>query len=1038
MIKQKLKMKPKIQRRFSAPGLSFLLMLIFCSFSITNLNAQNQVSGTVTDGGGVPLPGVNVIQKGTNVGVVTDFDGSYNINLSNGEQTLTFSYIGFESKEVAVASQSVINVSLTEDVQGLDEVVVIGYGQKKKVDVIGAVGSVDSEELNTVAPVDVLQGAQGRVAGVQVISNGGPGSDSEIYIRGISTFGAGSTPLYIVDGQQVDDISNLNPSDVKSMDILKDGASAAIYGSKSANGVVLITTKQGKPGHPKMTVDYISSVSFLNTLVPVSNTRQWNKFESLRTGSDDDSGKVEDSLGIRNQLVVDVQDEIKQLGVKNQLNLAFSGGSDKAKFYWNSGYLDETGIIRGSGYKRITTNLKVDFDLNKFITAGTRINGTYQFQDGLNEGSVFRNLSYRQPNVLLIDFDGSYIRERYGRTNPIARADLQVNDDRQFRSSVFNYVQFNIAPFLTFKTTLGFNYRDQKLNQFNPQETVNIDNGKINGSERHRTFYDFQNENFFNFQKTFNEKHNVSALLGFSVQKWWSEYSELNAIEFNNDYIHTFNNVQEYNLNSTGTTATVHSLSSVFGRVEYDFDGKYLISGSIRRDGSSRFGQNKKWGNFPAIQAGWRISEEGFMDSLTFLDDFKLRASYAITGNERIGDFESIALYQPGYYYNSVNGFAPTQLGNADLGWEETAQQNYGVDLSMFKRRLNITVDRYIKTTEDLLYQVPIPQETGFSSIRSNIGSVENKGWEIGISAKPIRTKNFTWSTNFNISYNENEVLELADEDGFETGGYLIEEGESLGNMYGYENLGVFRYDESNAFTPEGAQLTPNFDENQNFVNYTLNGQEYSGDVEQLTFSNRVLKGGDIIFKDLNGDFNIDAANDRTIIGNGFSDFSGGFSNRFDYKGFSFSFLFNYNFGNDIYRNYDHRRDKASNSVYAPSPDRIDDAWVNQGDITRYPSLESSRANNRSGFESNYVSDGDFISLKNIRIGYDLSKQTLEQLGFINRVSLNVTVNNLLMLTNYEGYNPELGYRGNPLQPGWDSLRYPNKTEIILGLNLEF
>lgn len=426
------------------------------------------------------------------------------------------------------------------------------------------------------------------------------------------------------------------------------------------------------------------------------------------------------------------------------------------------------------------------------------------------------------------------------------------------------------------------------------------------------------------------------------------------------------------------------------------------------------------------------------MKSFRFLNDFKLRASYAITGNERIGDFESIALYSPGSFYNSVNGFAPVQLGNDNLGWEETAQQNYGVDLSLFKRRFNVSVDRYIKTTNDLLYQVPIPQETGFSNIRTNIGSVENRGWEFSVSYRAITTNDFKWSTGFNLAYNKNKVLDLADDDGFESGGYLIEEGESLGNIYGYKNLGVFQYDQSNAFTPEGTRLTPNFDENKQFVNYTLNGQEYTGTIEKLKFANRVLKGGDIIFEDQDGDFNIDAANDRKVIGNGLSDFVGGFNNSFNYKNFMMSFLITYNFGNDIYRNYDHVRDKASNSVYAPNPERIDGAWVNQGDITTYPSLEASRSNNRSGFESNYVSQADFIKLRNVKLGYDFSKEALEKIGFINKLTLSANFNNLFMLTNYEGYNPELGNRGNPLQPGWDSLRYPNKTEIIFGLNVQF
>ena len=1032
-------MKEKIKRQENGVSRFYLfamLLFIVCSFSV---QAQvNNVSGIVTSNDGIPIPGVNVLQKGTTNGAVTDFDGNYSLKLRSGSDILVFSYLGYKTVEVSSKGKSTLSVVLEEDNQELDEIVVIGYGTAKKRDVLGSVGSVKTEQLNESVPVDALQGLQGRVSGVQIITSGAPGSSSDIVIRGISTLSGGIGPLYVVDGQQVDDIDNINPNDIESIDVLKDGASAAIYGSKSANGVVLITTKKGEIGLPKIEVSVQNSIGFLTNKVPVSNTLQRNKFTSLRTGSTDDSGAVQDSLGIRTQLVVDIQEEIKRVAVKNQINLAFSKGSESAKFYWNTGFLNETGIIVGSNFKRINTNLNLDFDINKVISAGTRLTGTYQLQDGIPEAIVFRELSYRQPDVLLIDFDGSFIRERFARANPIARAALATNDNRQFRGSSFNFVNFQMTPSLSFRTTAGINYRLQKLNEFRPSQTVDALSGRITGRERIRLSYDIQNENYFSYNKKFDGGHNVTGLLGLSVQKWEQENTTLQANEFNNDYIQTFNNVAELNLDNTGTEWFRNSLSSVYGRASYGYKGKYLLSGTLRRDGSSRFGKNKQWGNFPGVSAGWRVSSEKFMESLDFLSEFKLRASYAITGNERIGNYDSQALYEPGNFYDGVNGFAAFQLGNPNLGWEETAQQNYGIDLSFFKRRLMISVDRYVKTTTELLYDRLIPEETGFSSVRANIGSVENKGIEVDIQTTPIQTEDFRWFTSFNIAYNQNKVLKLADEDGFEIDGYFIEEGESIGNMYGYKNLGIYQFDESNAYSDDGVRLNPNFDENDNFVNYTLNGQEYSGNVNQQSFNNRVLRGGDIIWEDQDGNFNIDAQNDRTIIGNGLSDFVGGFRNSFDYKEFSFSALLTFNFGNDIYRGYDHTRDKANNSVYTPGPERIDGAWINQGDITRYPSLETSRSQNRSGYESNYVSKGDFIKIQNIRFGYNFNKQTLDKLKFINNLSFSVVINNLLTFTNYEGYNPELGWQGDPLRPGWDNLRYPNKTDIIFSLNAQF
>ncbi|PQJ77582.1 SusC/RagA family TonB-linked outer membrane protein [Polaribacter glomeratus] len=1025
------------------------LFLAFLFLMVCSLSTKAQtitVKGVVISNNGVPLPGVSVLQKGTSNGTSTDFDGNYTIKLLiNKSKTLVFASLGFEDKEVAAGNKTVVNVTLSESSQQLEEIVVIGYGTANRRDVLGSLASVKSEDLNANVPVDALAGLQGRIAGVQILTNGAPGSSSEILIRGISTLNSGTGPLFVVDGQQVDNIDNINPNDIESIEVLKDGASAAIYGSRSANGVVLVSTKKGKAGLPKINVSVQNSVSYLRNKVPVSNTIQRNKFESLRsTGSTNASGETLDSLGIRTQLVVDVQDLIKQVAQKTQVNVAFSGGSETAKFYWNTGFLDEEGIIVGSNFRRINTNLNLSFDISKKLSAGTRLTATYQYQDGIPEGTVFRELSYRQPDVLIYDFDGSFIRERFARNNPVARAILGIQDNRQYRASSFNYLNYQFTPELSFRTTIGINFNQQKLNELRPSQTVDVLSGRITGRERQRTSYDIQSENYFSYDKKFKGGHSFTGLLGYSVQKWHQENSTLTANAFNNDYIQTFNNVAEFDVSNTGTESFENSLVSYYARVTYDYARKYLFGATFRRDASSRFGPNNKWGDFPSASVGWRVSNEKFLKNLNlgFLSEFKLRASYAITGNERIDDYLTQALYGSNNYYNSINGFAPFQLGNPDLKWEETAQQNYGVDINLFGRRMQIAVDHYIKTTTDLLYERPIPQETGFSTIFANIGSIENRGFDVEVKGSPLRTKDFEWFSSFNISYNKNKVLALADEDGFETGGYLIQAGESLGNMYGFKNQGIYRYNESNAYTESGVRLTANFDENDNFKDYTLNGQLYTGVIKQQTFGGGadgvVLKGGDIIWEDQNGDFVIDATNDRTIIGNGLAEFVGGWNNNFSYRDISLSFLFNFSFGNDIYRGYDHTRNKASNSVYTPGPDRIEDAWVKQGDITRFPSLESSRIQNRTGFDSDYVSKGDFIRLQTIRLNYNFPKKVLEKVKIFNDLSLSVVANDVLTFTNYEGYNPELGNRGNPLEPGWDNLRYPNKTSIIFSLNAQF
>ncbi|WP_170062870.1 SusC/RagA family TonB-linked outer membrane protein [Polaribacter butkevichii] len=1020
------------------------LFLMVCNLSVKA--QQRTVTGTVIANNGDPVPGVSVMQKGTKNGTATDFDGNYSIKLlGSGSKVLVFASLGFKDKEVAIGNRTKINITIEESSEQLDEIVVIGYGTANKRDVLGSMASVKTEVLNESVPVDALGGLQGRVSGVQILTNGAPGSSSEIVIRGISTLNSGTGPLYVVDGQQVDDIDNINPNDIESLEVLKDGASAAIYGSRSANGVVLVTTKKGKVGLPTVKVSVVNSLSYLKNKVPVSNTVQRNKFIELRqTGNTNASGGTVDSLGIRTQFVVDLQELIKQVGQKTQANVAFSGGSENAKYYWNTGFLDEEGIIIGSNFRRINTNLNLSFDITKKLSAGTRLTATYQNQDGIPEGTVFRELSYRQTDVLVYDYDGSFIRERFARNNPIARAVLGRQDNRQYRASSFNWFNYQFTPEFSFKTTIGVNFRLQKLNEFRPSQTVDAVSGKINGRERQRLSYDIQSENFFNYSKKFKGGHKFTGLVGFSVQKWHQENSDLRAIEFNNDYLETFNNVKEFNLTNTGTTAFEHSLVSLYSRLTYDYKRKYLIGATLRRDASSRFGENKRWGDFPSVSAGWRISNEKFIKDLDleFLQEFKLRASYAITGNERIGNYLTQALYGPGNFYDGVSGFAPFQLGNADLGWEETAQQNYGVDLNLFGRRLKISVDHYIKTTTDLLYARPIPEETGFSSITANIGSIENKGFDVEISGTPLKTADFEWYSGFNVSYNKNKILKLADPDGHIINGsafsYKLEVGQPIGSMYGFKNLGVYQYDESNAYTESGTRLTANFDENDNFVNYLLNGQEYNGTVKQQTFNNVVLKGGDVIWQDQNGDLNIDQENDRTIIGNGLAEFVGGWSNTFSYKNLSLSVLLNYSFGQQIYRGYDHTRNKANNSVYTPGPDRIEDAWLNQGDITRYPSLEVARAQNRTGLDSDYVSNADYIRLQNVRLSYKFSKEVLDKVDIFKSLSMSVVANNLLTFTNYTGYNPELGNGGNNISAGLDNLRYPNKTSIIFSLTAQF
>ena len=1033
MLKLKLKMKQKLKTKCFVSGFALILMLMFSSFT-TNLYAQQNISGTVTDANGVPLPGVSVLQKGTTRGAATDFDGNFSLGLTSGNKTLVFSYLGYMTKEVALGGQTSISVTLEEDVESLDEVVIIGYAPISRKKVLGSIASVKAESIIQATPVQAFDAVQGKLAGVQILSNNGPGSGFDIRVRGVSTFGSGTSPLYVVDGQQLDNIDNIDPNDIASLEVLKDGATAAIYGSKAANGVVIITTKTGEVGKLRLDITHNTGVNTLVGDLPVANSKQRLLYENLRVNRTTLSGQERDSLSLLNRNSYDLQKLLTRPAIRSQTNLALSGGSDKAKYYWNTGFLNEDGIVRNSGYKRVNTQVKVDVNATSKLKVGTRVNLSFEKQGGIAAGNVLGQLVQRIAYYPLFEPNGDFTPTLFGRQNPLANAELRTIDNRNFRAQIFNYAQLEILPKLTIKSTLGVNFRLQKQDDFTPSLLIgNGGGGDPRGRERNNLSYDIQNENFINYKNNFG-KHDVAAFAGMQIQKYVIENSDFSSL-FNDDLIQTFNNAQPGAITSTSNNQR-HNLYSLFAGFNYDFENKYLIGGTIRRDGSSRFGDNKEFGYFPSATFGWRVSNENFLKGSSVINNLLLKASWGIVGNERIPNYEFTGALTPGFVYNGLGGVAPTRLGNSDLGWEETESYNLGLDLSMFKNRLNINLDFWSKTTTDLLAVTPLPEESGFTGIRRNVGAVDNRGIDFSISGTIIKAKDFSWDSNFNIGYLENEVTKLDGGLPFDSGQFRVEEGQPIGNMFGFNNLGIFPYTESNAFTPDGTQLTPNFDGDGAFVNYTLNGTEYSGDIEKLRAANRDLEGGDIFWEDLDGNFVIDAA-DRKIIGNGLATVYGGFSHDIRYKNLTMSLLFDYSLGHDIYRRYDEERNDLNSGNETPGPDRILGSWREPGDITVYPRLNRV-PQQRLRPNSFYVTDGSFIKWRYLRFNYAISKKTLEKIPGIKAVSFNLAVNNVLTWTNYIGYNPELGNRGNALQPNIDTLRYPNDREIILGLKLQF
>ena len=1032
-------MKKKCKRRSRISTLTVFMTMIFCMLSMSQVFAQVQnVSGTVSDVNGEPIPGVNIVQKGTANGVSSDFDGNYAMSLREGSNVLVFSYIGFTTKELAVNSAT-LNVTLEEDTQALEEVVVIGYAPIERKKVLGSIASVKAESIVQASPVQAFDAVQGKLAGVQILSNNGPGQGFDIRIRGISTFGSGTSPLYVVDGQQLDNIDNIDPNDIASLEVLKDGATAAIYGSKAANGVVLITTKSGKSGELKIELSQTTGINSLVGDLPVVNTEERFLLEKKRSGNLETLPRLErDSLSLLRRNDYDLQSMLTRPAVRTQTNFSISGGSEKVRFFWNTGYLYEEGIVINSDFKRINTQLKVDANVSKKFKLGTRLALTNQNTSGLTEGGVFTHLVERLPYLPLYQPDGSFTPTIGGRKNPLAFANLQVRDDRDYRIQVFNYAQLEVLPKLTIKSTLGINWRFRKRDQFDTKLIANrIETGNDQARVLQDMTYDIQQENFLNYKNRWGD-HDLGAFGGMQIQKYFIENTDFRSRILNNSYVQTLNNASPGSITGDNNANERHNLFSLFAGFNYDFADKYLIGGTIRRDGSSRFGDENEYGVFPSATLGWRISNENFLKDSEFINNLLVRGSWGVTGNERIGNYNFTEVLSAGQSYNGNSGIGPqSSLANPALSWEETESTNIGLDLSLLKNRMDINLDLWEKKTTGLLATTPLPEESGYSGILRNVGAVDNRGIDFSITGTIIDTKDFTWSSNFNIGFLENEVTKL---DGgtefYPDGRYLVREGEPIGNIYGYKNLGVYQYTESNAYTDDGTRLTPNFDGDGNFTNYTLNGAEYTDAVNKLKVNGRTPEGGDIIWEDLDGNFNI-TADDRQILGNGLATTYGGFSHDLRYKNLSVSLLFDFSLNHDIYSRWDEDRNDLAAGAESPGPERVYGAWFEPGEETIYPRLDRV-PQNRLKPNSFFVSDGSFIKWRYIRFNYIFDQKVIDKIPGVKGASMNFAVNNLLTWTNYKGYNPELGNRGSALTPNMDQLRYPNDREIILGVKFQF
>lgn len=1029
--------------------LRWLLLFYVLSVGVWG-NAQNTITGVVKDDLGEPLVGATVSVKGTSVGTVVDPDGKFTIHIPDGKKILIVSFVGFKTKDVVYRGQKTLNIKMESDQFMLNEVVAIGYGVQRKRDITGAVTTIGNEEIEKKQAVSIFDAMQGATPGVMVInSSSAPGDGGgTVRVRGTSTLEGGVNPLYIVDGVPMNDISMINPNDVKSLEILKDAASAAIYGSRSANGVILITTKSGEAGKPKIDVRYLHSWSTRSRKISQANADDRRAFDSRNNPSLEPS--VSDPFAYNRTGNYDYQDILAQTANRNQVDLSVRGGTSKMNYMTSLGYLDETGIIINSWNKRLTGRVNVDFQPTDKLKLISRLSYSYQNSNAIDESMTIQKALSRPAYFVMFYPDGSYMFNNMAQRNPVAETEYRRNDSKVYNVIIYQGLQYKLFPWLkleanvngTFKLTRKNNLVSAKLSTANPPVGT--------ASDKTRFDRNLVGEAFFSLNKKFGN-HSLNGVLGMSIEDGFYETMDYGGDGLISEEIYTTNAIQLMDLRMTGTGAGDYALVGMFMRAGYNYKGKYLANLTVRRDGSSRF-VNNRWGTFPSLSVGWRFSDENFMDwSKSVLKDGKLRVSYGTTGNQRIGNYESINTYNfSGFFYQKAPGVRPNSLfGNPDLKWETTKQLNYGLDLLLFNGKLSLTLDYYEKKTTDLLYSSPMPSDLGYSTKKINLGSIRNRGVEFDVSIYPITTKDFEWNTKIGFSMNRNKILSLASSDYIQGGCWQVAVGKPVGEFYGYNNLGVYAYDESNAYTPDmKVRLIPIFrrDEYQNVIlnnegkpellGYQYSdGSKYEDEIKQMKIGNQVLKGGDMIWEDMDYNGVIDDA-DRKVLGSGYPDWFGSWNNTLTYKNFVLDFTFYGSFGAKVFNREDFNKNTYAINNTTPRPYVIYNAWRFPGQQTDMPRATKTSVNNTNRLlTASYLEDGSFIRLSNLKLSYRLDSKYSRKIG-LDGVMAYLYGNNLLTWTNYSGYDPEFG--SGTLTPGNDTGRYPRKREFGLGININF
>jgi TonB-linked SusC/RagA family outer membrane protein len=1009
----------------------------------------NKVTGVVKDAmTNEPIIGANILIEGTTIGAVSDVDGRYSIDVQNNNTVLVVSFIGYNSERVVTNGQTVLDFNLVPDIKKLDEIVVIGYGVSKRKDLTGSISSIKASEIQGISATSAEALLQGKAAGVQIIQNSGtPGGDVFVRVRGSGSLMGESRPLYVVDGipmnnvtsqfidgggQASSGIASINPNDIENIEILKDASSTAIYGSRGSNGVVLITTKKGKSGNAKF--NFSSSYGLQSTPKKLELINGQD-FVSLVREELTNVNRNPDVFPYNEMVVSPVstnwQDAIFRTAPVADYNFSVTGGNEKLSAFLSMGYHNQEGTIIEQQYKRYTGRLNVDYQAMKRLKIGMNVSSSFsennKVPNDYSTYSVLANALLIDPNVPVYNEDGTYGKDRLlTRENPVLMAKEITYDSHQKRLIANMYAELSILEGLKFKSTFGVDNASTREERFVPSFVL-FRRGNAEATALNQEVLTVVNENTLNYLKTIGE-HSFTLLGGLSFQESKSSWLSTGGQTAGSDLITTIAITNPY--------IPSHSLSSwgllsYFGRVNYNFRDRYLADASFRVDGSSRFGENKRYGTFPSASVAWRVSNESFLTGIKWITDLKLRASIGATGNQDgLPDFPSLALYGSGRNYDGMPGISQNNIANIDLGWESTVQTNVGIDVTLFDGRVSFFADLYNKKTTDLIFPRDIPWHTGFSRIdRVNLGNMTNKGLELSLSTKNFAGK-FKWNTDFNISFNKNEITSLPDNgpsgsdfiykandsQGAE-GPYLIYRvGEPIGSFYGFKFNGVYANDSDVPRTPVDAGGKNLYDKG--------------------------VRGGDAIYEDVNQDGSILRANDRLIIGNALPKHTGGITNTFSYKGLDLSVFMNWSYGNDIYNMT--RAVLEAMAVENNQSVTTLNRWKTQGQITNVPrawygaSAVGGAAN--TDVSSRFLEDGSFLRLRSVTLGYQFPTSLIEKFK-ITSLRVYVTGQNLYTFTNYSGYDPESQNIGNSVtQPtlGVDYLTQPLPRIVMFGLNIGF